>query len=256
MKEKTLGIGMLALLLGLGLVAMTYADTDVSTGPFAMPANASANVNVSGCSNSGGPNINIGGLIKLGGLKADVILQNNVKGTHQTIETVNTVVLLDIGTAITIPKQPVLGGVGGNPHIWIQFVSKKGDALSQAFYLGRCVQGGGSVSADLLEAAVAAATVHSGDCNNSGGPTITLGGSLTLGGINARLYFTNNLKGTLTSDTFHVEAALVIEGTALTIPKQPSQGGVGGNPLVYIRFRQGNNAPIGDAILLGRCNKI
>jgi hypothetical protein len=38
------------------------------------------------------------------------------------------------------PKQPVLGGVGGNPWIYLQFIDGQGNALSGERLLGRCVQ--------------------------------------------------------------------------------------------------------------------
>ena len=56
-----------------------------------------------------------------------------------TLET--NVVLLNLGESITIPKQPVRGGVGRNPHIYIQFTDCRGGNLGDEIYLGRCVQG-------------------------------------------------------------------------------------------------------------------
>jgi len=44
------------------------------------------------------------------------------------------------GESITIPKQPVLGGVAGNPFIWVQLEDGNGRALTDEVYLGRCEQ--------------------------------------------------------------------------------------------------------------------
>jgi len=49
---------------------------------------------------------------------------------------------------------------------------------------------------------------------------------------------------------------LVLKGTGLTLPKQPVNGGVGGNPLIYIKFYQTDGSAITDEILLGRCSKL
>lgn len=44
------------------------------------------------------------------------------------------------GEQIVIPKQPVLGGVGGNPWISVQFASPGGEPYGNETLLGRCVQ--------------------------------------------------------------------------------------------------------------------
>jgi len=89
-----------------------------------MPVHVTANINETGCDNSPGPQITLDGTIVLGGLQVELIFENNVKGTHQTVVTLDkTVELIPVGQEIVIPKQPVLGGVGGNP-----------------LFLGRCVQ--------------------------------------------------------------------------------------------------------------------
>src|SRR5262249_38383007 len=145
---------------------------------------------------SPGPQITLSGEITLGGLQAQLIFQNNVKGTHTTVVTFATnVVLIPEGTVITIPKQPVLGGVGGNPWIWIQFCDNHGNNLTDPVFLGRCVQGL-KVPADLLNSSLAALVVASADCDNNPGPYITFSGGESLSGLNARFIFQNNLDGT------------------------------------------------------------
>ncbi|HEY2951300.1 MAG TPA: hypothetical protein VGK40_01885, partial [Verrucomicrobiae bacterium] len=147
-----------------------------------------------------------------------------------------------------------LGGVGGNPYIYLQFNDGKGNALSDEFYLGRCVQGL-QVNSDVLIAALALATIHTEGCLNHPGPYITLGGDIVLGGLHANLILRNNVKGTHTAEEQH-DVALIMDGTKITIPKQPSQGGAGGNPIISLQFLQGNGTPINDPVVLGRCNKL
>lgn len=85
-----------------------------------------------------------GGQITLDGLNAKIIFRNNdnpVDGPHEFTETSTTdVTLIPLGETIVIPKQPVLGGVGGNPFINIQFLDAQGNAISDETFLGRCVQ--------------------------------------------------------------------------------------------------------------------
>lgn len=245
--------GLLAALALLG-AGQLRADQQLSFG-FEMPLQVKATVNETGCDNSPGPEITLEGEIALGGMKAQLIFQNNVKGTHTTSVTYSTNVVLALpGGALTIPKQPVRGGVGGNPWIWIQFIDANGAALSDEIYLGRCVQGL-NVTKDFLNTVAANTTITGGDCNNKGGPTITFGGTLSLSGMKARFIFRNNEKGVHTAEAV-ADVALILNGTPVTIPKQPVRGGAGGNPLIWVQFLQGNDIPIGQPVFLGRCNQI
>jgi hypothetical protein len=80
-------------------------------------------------------------------------------------------------------------------------------------------------------------TVNSSGCNNSGGPQVTLSGRIALGDLTARV-------------------TLIAEGDEIVVPKQPSQGGVGGNPLISVQFLDGNGDPFADPVDLGRCNQL
>ena len=223
---------------------------------YKMPVHVTCNVNESGCRNNPGPTITIDGAISLGGLGANLIFQNNLKGTHTAIVTTwaTNIALLPLNTPISIPKQPVLGGVGGNPYIYMQFFDGKGNALTDETSLGRCVQGL-TLGADFLNDVIGATTVSSDGCYNHPGPKITMGGQLVLSGLKARIIFRNNVKGTHTAETYS-DVNIIIEGTPVTIPKSPHQGGAGGNPLVLLQLLQGDGTAIFDPLLLGRCNKL
>lgn len=251
--SRSIQVGLAAM--ALVCAQISRADSTVKSPPFNMPTQVSLEIDETDCLNHPGPQITIGGELKLGGMKARVILMNNLKGTHTTV-VVNQydVTLLIEDAPIVIPKQPVLGGVGGNPHIYLQFTDGKGNELSEEFYLGRCVQGL-KVNTDLIVAAMARASIHTEGCKNHPGPYITLGGDIILGGLHAKLILRNNANGTHTAEEEH-DIALILDGTKLTIPKQPSRGGSGGNPLISLQFLHGNGAPIGDPIMLGRCNKL
>ena len=221
-----------------------------------MPVHVKCNVDESGCYNNPGPTITLNGAITLGGIGANLIFENNLKGTHTALVPTwaTNIALLPLGSAVIIPKQPVLGGVGGNPHIYFQFLDGKSNALTEELYLGRCVQGL-SLEGDFLNDVIGSTTIHSDGCNNSPGPVITMGGQIVLSGLKARIIFRNNVKGTHTAQHCR-DVDLLIEGTPVTIPKSPHQGGAGGNPLILLQFLQCDETPIGDLFLLGRCNKI
>ena len=234
-------------------VCVAQAEVQV-TKTFGMPLQVDGSVTATGCNNRGGPEVTLEGEIHLGGLQMQLILQNNVKGTHKVTVTSTSVVVLAVGESITIPKQPVRGGAGGNPHIFIQFHNGSGNNLTDEIYLGRCVQGL-SVTPELLNTIIAAADIATTDCSNSGGPWITLGGTLTFSGLHARIIFRNNLQGTHEADVVR-DVTLIAQGSQLSIPKQPVRGGAGGNPIIYFRFLQGDGTPVGEPVKLGRCNQI
>lgn len=237
----------------LGVAASAYADKTVSFSyPISMGVRGS--VDESGCENNPGPTIEMDGEIKLGNLKARLIFSNNKKGTHTTTVTgTYDVSLIASGASLTIPKQPVNGGVGGNPYIYIKFTDGHGNDLSDEILLGRCVQGM-NISSDLVQTAAALAHVSAGNCSNKGGPTITLDGEITLGGLHATFIFRNNPKGTHTAEDSR-DVVIIAEGSKILIPKQPSKGGAGGNPIISLQFLEGNK-PLTEPVVLGRCTDI
>ena len=98
----------------------------------------------------------------------------------------------------------------------------------------------------------AAATVDA--CENNPGPFITLEGELVLGGVNGRLIFRNNAKGThQRTEDVTADVVLLDEGETISFAKQPSRGGVGGNPWIYLQFFDMDWEPLSDELLLGRC---
>ncbi|HEX5219063.1 MAG TPA: hypothetical protein VFZ59_05800 [Verrucomicrobiae bacterium] len=238
--------------LGLTVPAMLHADQQVMT-KYSMPVKVMGKVTTTGCQNSPGPQITLEGQLLLGGMQVELIFQNNEKGTHTASVTYTNVAFLELGDAITLPKQPVLGGVGGNPHIWIQFHDGEGKNLTKEIYLGRCVQGL-EISPELLCEVVALADVAALDCSNNPGPFITVDGNLTFSGLYARFIFRNNMKGTHTATVEdRQDVQLIMKGSQVTIPKQPPLGGAGGNPIISIQFQDGAGDAIGKPIKLGRC---
>lgn len=241
------------------IIAFVIAAPAMRAGQVSQNVSLSANTNVTvteaDCHNSGGPQVTLEGAIKLGSVCAKVTLSNNAKGTHTTTVQKEYTVSLALEKSITIPKQPVRGGVGGNPHIWIQFTNKGGGALSEEIYLGRCVQGL-NVSRQLVTEALLNAIVEASECSNKKGPFITLGGEMVLSGMDAKIIFRNNAKGTHTAEAT-TSVSLIAEGTKIVLPKQPSQGGVGGNPLITVQFVDcKTGAKLGDPVQLGRCNQL
>lgn len=222
-----------------------------------IPVSVSAELTAYECSNNPGPEITFEGLTVLGGFGIELTFSNNLKGTHEfTADNTVDVTVLDAGEAIVIPKQPVLGGAGGNPFIWVQFINGDGTAASDEIFVGRCVQGAGwHVTGPTTTSASAWAEFTVESCENSPGPFISFNSGLTLAGLSARIIFRNNdnpVGGPHEADVTR-DITLIGAGTDLTFPKQPVLGGVGGNPWILAGFTDGSGAALSEATLLGRC---
>jgi hypothetical protein len=220
-----------------------------------IPAHVQVQTTAEGCTNNPGPYITLTGELSLGGVNGRLIFSNNKKRTHVHEEDVMVdVVILQEDEVIRFNKQPPLGGVGGNPYIFIQFLDGSGDPISDVTYLGRCVQGLDATELDFGLSSEAEAVVTTGDCDNSGGPNITLNGELRLGGIDAKLIFTNSRKFRHRHDE-NVEVSIVIlpAGESIEFAKQPPRGGAGGNPHIFFMFTDGDGEPMSREWYLGRC---
>jgi hypothetical protein len=266
----TLALGAAALLVASTVLAIPAGRTGGSrTGgtltplgtasvAFGMHATVTAAPASDECENNPGPYIRLDGSIVLGGLDARLRFSNNLRGTHEREEDVTTTVELVSDAPIVFNKQPSRGGVGGNPHIWLQLNDcTSGEPTTDYIHLGRCVQGLAMVSLDTVIDAFAHAQVTTGDCTNSGGPNITLAGELSLGGICGTLVFTNNEAFThVHEEDVTAELVIIPAGQKIVFAKQPPQGGVGGNPHIFLQFLNGDGSPIGTEFYLGRCNKL
>jgi hypothetical protein len=251
MKKVTVTLFFVGLVLAVGPVFGARVSTSLT-----QPASVFVSHTASGCTNNPGPFITLNGEIRLGGVNARVILTNNAKWTHVAYDDfIAETVLIPAGESIQIAKQPSRGGVGGNPHIYAQFKGSDGDNLSGFIYLGRCVQGLRDAALNFFLPTDVDLQV-TGACENNPGPFIRLDGDLLLGGLDERLIFTNNAKFTHVTSSDTVVNVNLIEDGEITFHKQPSLGGAGGNPWVYIQFLNGSGEVLGAPFMLGRCNKL
>lgn len=258
MPKRSLCVGPLFFALIFALAPAGYAQQQV-TSAFEMPAQLQATVSTFECANAPGPEIVFDGVITLGGLTVQFTFRNNInRDVHVREEEVTVeAVVIAPDHSIVLPKQPVLGGVGGNPFIWLQLVDSSGDPLTSEIFLGRCVQGPVNVDTSFFLRALASALVEVLDCTNNPGPFINLSGQMSIReGVTARFIFRNNdnpVGGPHEAQAV-ADVVLIPAGFAIEFPKQPVQGGVGGNPWISVRFLHGNGGePMGTETLLGRC---
>lgn len=250
---------------GAALVVVSAAAVAVGVGTAdATPSSVTESVRVparveidlvdSTCDNTGST-IEISGSMTLLGEDVRITFRNNVKGTH----TVQVVDQLDVEVTpfdetLEFPKQPVLGGVGGNPWIAVQLQSG-GTDLTSPIVVGRCVQGTHShVGRDVLLPADMAMLLTALDCSNKGS-TLSLDLSSEDAGLDARLLFDNNRNKVVHEYEAAGDVTVSLTGQR-TIRKGGGADGAGGNPLVYAQFVDGEGHSLSDEVFLGRCNKL
>jgi hypothetical protein len=225
-----------------------------------IPASMALTLSADDCSNNPGPFITLEGVTVLGGFGVEMSFTNNMKATHEyTAENVVDVLLDPSLETITIPKQPVLGGTGGNPFIWIQFVDAAGTPTSPEYFIGRCVQGG-MWGFNQVQSATGAGSLSFAaiSCENSPGPYITFDAGISLGGVGVQVIFRNNDNpvGGPHEATRSSTLTIIPDGLSFTFPKQPVLGGVGGNPWIWAAFTDGDGTVVGEQNLVGRCEQL
>jgi hypothetical protein len=225
-----------------------------------IPVSVNATFTAEACSNNPGPRITFEGVAAVGGFGVEMTFTNNMKGTHSyTADNVVDLTFQNAGDPIVIPKQPSRGGVGGNPFIWVQFVDAAGKPTSPEYYLGRCVQGNRyGFNHAQSTSALGNAEFEITSCENSPGPFINVTAGLEYEGLGLRIIFRNNDNpvGGPHEATRSDAMTVIPSGLSYTFPKQPSQGGVGGNPWIFAGFTDGAGTAVGEATLLGRCEQL
>lgn len=111
-----------------------------------------------------------------------------------------------------------------------------------------------TISKTFKQTASVNLTATPSGCENNPGPYISLNGELKLSGVNARIILSNNAKGTHSNYANVVaDVVLIPAGETITVAKQPSRGGVGGNPWIYFQFTDGYGSALTSPTKLGRC---
>ena len=224
----------IAVLLGMSSsVASAGKSVNTTAG---VPSSMSAELNASSCTNHTGPFITLEGEIVLSEVNARLIFRNNRRGTHERSEDVTLDIKLLSEEVIRFAKQPPLGGVGGNPWIYLTLVNDDGQPVTRRVLLGRCVQGLLPANIEFLHAAEIGAEIAA-NCSNSPGPFIDLSGEISFEGIHAVLTFQNSRSNAphVREEAVDIDIEIVPAGGAIHFAKQPPLGGVGGNPRISLK---------------------
>jgi hypothetical protein len=228
-------------------------------GTFKLGGAVGLDVEATTCDNTGSEITISGALTIETGTKVRVTFKNNVKGTKTFSQVGDAViVVLPIGEEdISIAKQPVNGGVGGNPWFSFGLNDSEGEELSSQVVLGRCVQG---VSARIDERFDLASGVlgiaEATECSSRRSVVNFLTESNTLG-VDGLLLLDNNINKVVHRAQAGASATLQVAGVS-SVRKGWGAGGAGGNPLVFVDIVDDDEVTslIGGEINLGRCNKL
>jgi hypothetical protein len=267
------------LLLVLGVVPLVaWAGVPAGATPthvhvsFNVPISVTTQVDKSSSCDNTGPHITFKNFLLIGDHWLQFTFQN-AGGNH--VANAYAQAVLDLSQAGNngnpfIPKQPPLGGVGGNPFIYFA------DMNGVMHYLGRCVQDFGSGydnpnsrwTANGSTSGWADFTVSTFGCSNKGGSSLSFDGTNGEGGASGKLVLTNSFLGDGMPYPQHVNNSIAASVDLQFappwtggIPKQPPLGGAGGNPEIFAAT--GNYSPwVNDGtypdpgLFLGKCNQL
>lgn len=120
---------------------------------------------------------------------------------------------------------------------------------------GCAPDGTDSMTQTITAEAQVGATFTVGTCSLSPAGQITLTGELALAGLDARLIFRNNQKGTHErTDDLAATTVLIPADETIIIPAPSLQGPPGPAPFIVVQFIDANGNPISAEIDLGACD--
>lgn len=216
-----------------------------------MPAQVQSSVS---CAPSG-TSVTITGGLELAGLGAQVVMRNNEKGTHERTDDLGaSLVLIPADARLEIPTATAQGAPVEDPIVSIQLLDADGVPVAGEIVLGSCIEGSLTVDAAALLPAIVELHVGVAGCANQPGPTVTVEGAVTFSGLQQRLVVRDGSGGAVAGQVvLDAEIVALRPGETLSVPKQPSRGGVGGNPWIWVRLHDGAGASLSEEILVGRC---
>ena len=230
------------------------SGADGMTQTLTAEAEIGATFTVGTCSLSPAGSITLTGELALAGLDARLIFRNNQKGTHERTDDVTaTTVVIPADQTIVIPTPSLQGPPSPAPVIFVQFIDANGNPIGGEIDLGACDSAGFPASANVSLATTVTLTVSMAGCTNHPGPTITVSGAVEFAGLSARIEVRAADGTTAGAIVTAADVVALQAGETHSIPKQPSRGGVGGNPWIYAQLVDADGAPLTDELFVGRC---
>jgi hypothetical protein len=220
-----------------------------------VPQSQSVSVEGLACSVEGGNVVVTAGTIDLRGMAVRLDFRNNQKGTHTATRTqtfdMGRVKLAGDSVSTVNRTAP-----DSDARVWMQLVDRDENPISDEVFIGRCGQAAGAVTTRAPVAASATLTTATRNCGRSNGPVINVATMLDVQGMKVKFIFRESEDPSAPVVATWISPAgltLVNENQSINLAKQPSQGGVGGNPWIYATFVDSTGRALSEEILLGRC---
>lgn len=240
-----------------------------SANAYSVDAKLSLGVNGDGCNNSTST-ISFDGTLEAKNVKTKILIQTSsvaLKGQTDDIWQGAAELKLDLNLAedpLPIEKQPVVGGVGGNPFIYVRFKQANGQYKSENsgwVLAGRCVQGSRNVADVLLNLPgrrflrIASSQCSTGNSSfglsHRGGPRLRGEVAFTNQRVSDPSYAIHHSDGT----NFNGAILSLKLGTG-SIPYSSAYRWAGGNPAFGARFETSTPDVYTKPIMLGRCKAL
>jgi hypothetical protein len=213
-----------------------------STVQFRLPVQATVEVDPNSWCDNQGPHITLNTTSMFGGFATRIQFSKNKKDAWHDPVTGESVAELTLSTGeatSSLPKQPPLGGAGGNPFIYIQPDAE----VEDYYYIGRCVQDGkigqlnhGRWSVDTSALATSTMNVQALECSNKGSH-LTISTDTTADAPGGNIVLSNSDLGLNPQHIANVAATFGFAlGEGLKVRKGGGVSGVGGNPYISSEF--------------------
>src|SRR5215470_8133955 len=113
----------------------------------------------------------------------------------------------------------------------------------------------GSTAQTIVVPTALAATFTAPTCTVVAGPAVQITGELSFGGLDARMIFRNNQKGTHEhTDDFTTSTVVIPADESISIPTPSLVEPPGSAPLIFIQFFDSAGNPVTTEIFLGTCD--
>jgi hypothetical protein len=232
---------------------VTGAENQMSISQDAqLPAGQRVAVASLSCSIENGNYVVTDGALDLGDVTVQFEFRNNEAGTHSASQTAT----IDLGEIRLTDGLRASAIEGDDAYVWMQLLDAQNRPLSDEVFLGSCGAAEGSVETVAPIAARALVTATTYNCGDGARATLNVASALQLEDMKVRFIFretddaSDPIVATVDSTT---KLSMTSHPQQISLPKQPSRGGVGGNPWIYAQFLDAVARPVGDQLLLGRC---
>ena len=219
----------------------------------ALPTRFEATLQVAESGSILGPIISMQASLVLPGLQARITFRDRPEGGERMAHEVAMQIPLVLpGERLHRPGQTVRGAPR-RPLMTLRLFDREGRPLNEETSIGECVDGSRQVDVSFVADVNAVAWLAAQGWSGHGGPRLRLNGKLVYTrGVTVRLGFSPpRERGRIEEGA--AEVPLVHPGTMFFFPERVVEGGLPGDPWIWLMFFDQSGGPIGREQLIGHC---